>query len=96
MNDKAIGIIANYIDNELYKIYSFPNRRKIKNQAYARSAAYELINRLDTNAYTPALDVIDDFIFEMVMYASMGDGEPSYIFQQAAATGELIKDLIEQ
>lgn len=88
-SELAYSIIKEYIDQHLFSpSFSWPKYEFIK-RSYAQWAAYEIIDRIMDKPFEMPICVIEEFIFEMAMYACYGEDEQrSFIFQTAVETAE--------
>lgn len=88
-SELAISIIQEYIEQHLFSpSFSWP-KDEFKKRSYAQWAAYEIINRIMDKPYEMPIYVIENYIFEMAMYAHYGEDEyRNLIFQTAVETAE--------
>lgn len=89
MCDVAIAIIHEYIKEHLFSpSFSWP-KYEFKKRSYQQWAAYEICDRILDKPFDTPIEVIENFIFEMAMYACYGEDEQrSFIFQCAVETAE--------
>lgn len=89
MNDNAVDIIREYIQEYLFEPSVSWDKTEFMKRSYARWAAYEIVNRIMDNPFDMILDTIDCFIAEMVIYVCCGKSrQSSFIFQTAIETAE--------
>lgn len=88
-SELAISIIQEYIEQHLFSPSpSWPND-EFEKRSYAQWAAYEIVNRIMDKPFEMPICIIENFIFEMAMYACYGEDEHrSLIFQTAVETAE--------
>lgn len=88
-SELAISIIQEYIEQYLFSpSFSWPEN-EFKKRSYAQWAAYEIVHRIMDKPFELPVYVIENFMFEMVMYAYYGEDEQrSLIFQTAVETAE--------
>lgn len=91
MCDTAISIIQEYIKQHLFSPSNTWCKYEFEKRSYSIWAAYEIINRLMDRPFEMPICIIENFIFEMAMYACYGEDEHrSFIFQTAVETAEEI------
>ncbi len=90
MNELAISLILKFIE-----IYLFPpafswNKQEFKKRSYERWAADEICERIMDHPFDPPLDTIENFIFEMYIFACFSDEDEqrTFIFQTAVEIAE--------
>ena len=77
----AVSIIQRYVGEHLFSP-SFT-------WSYQQWAAYEICHRILDKPFDDPITVIENFMFEMAMYACYGEDEQrSFIFQSAVETAE--------
>lgn len=90
MADTAVSIIMEYIREHLFSPeFSWP-RHEFMKRSYEQWAAYELCERIMDKPFDAPITVIENFMFEMAMYACYCDEDEhrSFIFQTAVETAE--------
>lgn len=91
MADIALEIINNFIQEHLFSPSGSWNKYEFEKRSYAQWAAYEIMNRIMDHPLDRPIDIVDEFMFEMAMYACLGEDEHrSFIFQTAVETAEEI------
>ena len=89
MNETAVSIIDEYIRDHFFRPSSFWDNYEFEKRSYSQWAAYEILNRIMDHPSKEPIDVIENFMFEMSIYAYCGEDEHrSWIFQTAAETAE--------
>lgn len=84
-------MIQKYIDKHLFNPSHTWCKYEFEKRSYSRWAAYEIIERIMDKPFEMPLCIIENFIFEMAMYACYGEDEHrSFIFQTAVETAEEI------
>lgn len=88
-SEVAVSIIQEYIDRHLFSpSFSWP-KAEFEKRSYEQWAAYEIISRIMDRPFDMPICVIENFMFEMAMYACYGEDEHrSFIFQTAVETAE--------
>lgn len=91
MCDAAVSIIQEYVDKHFFSPSNTWCKYEFEKRSYSRWAAYEIIDRIMDKPFEIPICVIENFIFEMAMYACYGeDKHRSFIFQTAVETAEEI------
>ena len=85
----AVSIIQRYIDEYLFSpSFTWP-KYEFRKRSYQQWAAYEICDRIMDKPFDDPITVIENFMFEMAMYACYGEDEQrSFIFQSAVETAE--------
>lgn len=86
MNEVAVSVIQEYIDEHLFRPSSNWPEYYIRERSYSRWAAYELKNRNLTRDKTP-IDIIKEFINEMDQFEEINN---KFIFSVARSTAKEI------
>ncbi len=87
--DTAVSIIREYTDKYLFSPSFSWNKREFKKRSYQQWAAYEICNRIMDHPLDDPIITIENFMFDMAMYACYGEDEArSFIFQSAVETAE--------
>ncbi len=88
----AASIILEYMDMHLFPPTFHWNKFEFKKRSYQQWAAYEIIERILDHPFDRALDIIENFMFEMYIYACCSDEDEhrTFIFQTAVETAEEI------
>lgn len=95
MNEVAVEIIQEYIQENLFKPALSWDSCEFEKRSYSHWAANEILNRVMDHPMDDPLDVVENFIFEMAMYARYGENEHrGFIFHTAAETAIEIALLI--
>lgn len=91
MCDAAVTIITEFIREHYFSpSFAWP-KYEFQKRSYQQWAAYEIINRIMDHPFETPITVIEEFMFEMAMYACYGEDEQrSFIFQYAVETAEEI------
>lgn len=85
----AVAIIQEYIRMHLFSPSFSWDKYEFKKRSYQQWAAYEICDRILDHPLDNVFDVIDNFMFEMYIYACYGEDEPrTFIFQTAVETAE--------
>lgn len=79
MNEVAVSVIQEYIDEHLFEPASNWPKYYFQERSYSRWAAYEIKNRNITKNETP-VDIINDFINEMNQFEELNN---KFIFSVA-------------
>ena len=87
--DTAVSAICKYAKKYLPSpSFDWP-RDKFSKRSYQQWAAYEICHRIMDHPFEDPTIIVEEFIFEMAMYASYGEDEArSFIFQSAVETAE--------
>ena len=85
----AVSIIQRYVDEHLFSpSFTWP-KYEFRKRSYQQWAAYEICDRIMDKPFDDPITVIENFMFEMAMYACYGEDEQrSFIFQSAVETAE--------
>lgn len=95
MIDIAVEIIREYVQENLFDPTISWDKYEFKKRSYSHWAAYEILNRVIDHPLDAPLDTIENFMFEMTMYACCSENKQRIlIFQTAAETAEEIALLI--
>lgn len=87
--DTAVSTIHRYIDKHLFSPSASWEKCKFRKRSYQQWAAYEICDRILDKPFDDPITVIENFMFEMAMYACYGEDEQrSFIFQNAVETAE--------
>lgn len=85
----ATSIIQEYIQKHLFSPSFSWDKYEFKKRSYQQWAAYKICERIMDHPLDPAIDTIENFMFEMYVYACYGEDESrTFIFQQAVETAE--------
>ena len=85
----AVAIIQEHIRMHLFSPSFSWDKYEFKKRSYQQWAAYEICDRILDHPLDTVFDVIDNFMFEMYIYACYGEDEPrTFIFQTAVETAE--------
>lgn len=92
MNDLAVSIILDFVQNHLFPPAFSWNKYEFKKRSYEQWAACEICDRIMDHPFDPPLDTIENFICEMYFYACYSDEDEqrTFIFQTAVETVEEI------
>ena len=86
--DTSVAVIRSYIEKNLFNpSFSWP-RDEFRKRSYQRWAAYEICSRIMDKPFNDPIVVIENFIFDMAMYACYGEEKYAFIFQSAIETAE--------
>lgn len=89
--DTAVSIIHEYADKHLFSPSFSWNKYEFKKRSYQQWAAYEICHRIMDHPFDDPITIMENFMFEMAMYACYGEDEPrSFIFQSAVETAEAL------
>ena len=66
MNDLEISIVLRFIEDHLFEPGGSWSRQVLKERAYSRWAAYEIVRRLMDHPFDPVEVTIESFIFELI------------------------------
>ena len=85
----AVSIIQRYVGEHLFSpSFTWP-KYEFRKRSYQQWAAYEICHRILDKPFDDPITVIENFMFEMAMYACYGEDEQrSFIFQSAVETAE--------
>ena len=85
----AVSIIQRYVGEHLFSpSFTWP-KYEFRKRAFLQCAAYESCLRILDMPFDDPFTVIENFLFEMAMYACYGEDEQrSFIFQSAVETAE--------
>ena len=85
----AVSIIQRYVDEHLFSpSFTWP-KYEFRKRSYQQWAAYEICDRIMDKPFDDPITIIENFMFEMAMYACYGEDEQhSFIFQNAVETAE--------
>ena len=85
----AVSIIQRYVDEHLFSpSFTWP-KYEFRKRSYQQWAAYEICDRIMDKPFDDPITVIENFMFEMAMYACYGEDEQRrFIFQSAVETAE--------
>lgn len=86
----AASIILEYMNMHLFPPTFQWDKLEFRKRSYQQWAAYEIIERILDRPLDRAIDIIDDFMFEMYAYACCSDEDKNrtFIFQTAVETAE--------
>ena len=90
MDDKALMAISNYLDDSHVNKDCLYFRKKFDHNSYLTWAASELVSRILDNPHESSFTIVEEFMYEMAMYAYMATEEHSLIFQTAVERSEKI------
>ena len=85
----AVSIIQRYVKEHLFSpSFTWP-KYEFRKRSYQQWEAYEIWARILDIPYADPIPLIENFMFEMAMYACYGEDEQrSFIFQNAVETAE--------
>ncbi len=87
--DTAVTIIREYADRYFFSPSFSWNKCEFKKRSYQQWAAYEICDRIMDHPFDDPVNVIENFMFDMAVYACYGEDESrSFIFQSAVETAE--------
>lgn len=87
--DTAVSIISEYAGKYLFSPSFSWDKYEFKKRSYQQWAAYEISHRIMDHPLEDPINVMEEFMFEMAMYACYGEDESrSFIFQSAVETAE--------
>lgn len=87
--DTAVSIISEYTGKYLFSPFFSWDKYEFKKRSYRQWAAYEICHRIMDHPLEDPINVMEEFMFEMAMYACYGEDESrSFIFQSAVETAE--------
>lgn len=71
----AVSIIQRYVDEHLFSpSFTWP-KYEFRKRSYQQWAAYEICDRIMDKPFDDPITVIENFMFEMAMYACYGEDE---------------------
>ena len=85
----AVSIIHEYADKCLFSPSFSWDKYEFKKRSYQQWTVYEICDRILDKPFDDPITIIENFMFEMAMYACYGEDEQrSFIFQSAVETAE--------
>ena len=94
MDDKALTAISNYLDDSHVNKDCLYFRKKFDHDSYLTWAASELASRILDSPHESSFTIVEEFMYEMAMYAFMATEEHSLIFQTAVELSEKILEVL--
>ena len=95
MNEEAVQVIIDYIDEYLFEPYANWPKNWFNQRTYSRWAANEILGLVIDNPLTPPSMVIDEFLVKMSYYSCVSENQNiSIIFSTAVDTAENILNLV--
>ncbi len=90
MSDLAVTLIMDFVHKYLFPPAFSWDKHEFKKRSFQQWAAYEICERIMDRPFDPPLDTIENFMFEMYIYACFGDEDEhrTFIFQTAVETAE--------
>ena len=71
----AVSIIQRYVDDHLFSpSFTWP-KYEFRKRSYQQWAAYEICDRIMDKPFDDPITIIENFMFEMAMYACYGEDE---------------------
>lgn len=88
----SVSIIQEYVKEHLFEPSLSWGKHEFKKRSYEQWAAYEICERIMDHPLELPLDIIEEFIFEMYMFACASDEDEArtFIFQTAVETADEI------
>ena len=88
-NKGSSSLFERYVDEHLFSpSFTWP-KYEFRKRSYQQWAAYEICDRIMDKPFDDPITIIENFMFEMAMYACYGEDEQrSFIFQNAVETAE--------
>lgn len=94
MDDKALMAISNYMDDHHVNRDCLYFRKQFERDSYITWAASELASRIMDKPYESSVMIVEEFMYEMAMYACAAPEKHSLIFQTAVEVSEKILDAL--
>ena len=89
-NEHVISVIQRYISDNLLAPSLSWNNIEFKRNSYKQWAAYELCFRIMDNPFENPIRIIDNFHFEMLIYAETENETCKFIFKNALEVADEI------
>lgn len=94
MDDKALTAISNYLDDKHVNKDCLYFRKQFAHDSYLGWAASELASRILDKPNESSVTIVEEFMYEMAMYAYAASEEHSLIFQTAVELSEKILEVL--
>lgn len=94
MEDKALVAISNYLDDKHVNKDCLYFRKQFTHDSYLTWAASELASRILDKPHESSVIIVEEFMYEMAMYACTASEEHSLIFQTAVEVSEKILEVL--
>ena len=89
MHEKAILKIIKYLEEDVFEPKANWSKRKFQEQSYARHTINEIVELLMCTPFKSADMVVEDYLFNMVLFSCMAKTERSkLIFSTARYVAE--------
>lgn len=90
MHDLAVSLILDFVQKHLFPPAFSWDKYEFKKRSYQQWAATEICERILDHPFDLPLDTIENFMFEMYIYACFSDEDEhrTFIFQTAVETAE--------